>query len=62
MAKEIWECRIQYGGDIFRVLCFFDGSVVVLTQGFQKKTRKTSRLEIERAEDYRKDYFQRRKR
>jgi phage-related protein len=60
LTNNIWECRIQFGGNTFRVLCFFDGSVVVLTHGFQKKTRKTPRTEIERAENCRKDYLHRR--
>jgi len=60
--SEIWECRIQSGTNIYRVLCFFDkGSQIILTHGFVKKTRKTPSNEIIRAEDYRKDYFSRRK-
>jgi len=61
LTSDIWECRIQFGGNTFRVLCFFDGPEVVLTHGFQKKTRKTPRNEIEKAETYRTDYLQRRK-
>ena len=60
LANEIWECRIQFGGNIFRILCFFDGAEVVLSHGFQKKTQKTPRNEIEKAENYRIDYLQRR--
>jgi len=60
LTGDIWECRIQYGGNTFRVLCFFDGPAVVLTHGFQKKTRKTPRTEIERAVSYRRDYLDRR--
>jgi len=58
---EIWECRIQFGSDAYRIFCFFDGnSVVVLTHGLIKKTQKTPQREIERAEAYRRDYLQRR--
>jgi phage-related protein len=60
LTSEIWECRIQFGGNIFRVLCFFDGAQVVLTHGFQKKTQKTPRTEIEKADSYRIDYLRRR--
>jgi phage-related protein len=60
LASEIWECRIQFRGNLFRILCFFDGAEVVLTHGFQKKTQKTPRKEIEKAETYRTDYLQRR--
>ena len=60
LTNDIWECRIQFGGNSFRVLCFLDGSVLVLTHGFQKKTRKIPRKEIEKAESYRNDYLGRR--
>ena len=59
-AEEIWECRIQYESNIYRILCFFDShSVVILTHGFEKKSMKTPRREIERAETYRRDYLTR---
>ena len=59
---EIWECRIQFGSNIYRIFCFFDGnSVVILTHGFIKKTQKTPKGEIERAERYMNDYLKRRK-
>jgi phage-related protein len=62
-TEEIWECRIQYGSNIYRIFCFFAGhSVVVLTHGLEKKSMKTPRKEIERAESYRRDYLNRRKR
>lgn len=61
-TEEIWECRIQYGSNIYRIFCFFDShSVVVLTHGLVKKTQKTPPQEIERAESYRRDYLTRRK-
>lgn len=60
----IWEVRVQYGGDIFRVLGFFDeneASWVVLTNGFAKKTQKTPSQEILLAEQRQRDYLTRRK-
>jgi phage-related protein len=46
----LYEIRIQQGSDIFRIFCFFDeGQIVVLMNGFQKKTRKTPKKEIDRA-------------
>lgn len=46
----LYEIRIQHASDIFRIFCFFDeGKLVVLANGFQKKTQKTPRKEIERA-------------
>lgn len=60
-TEEIWECRIQFGSDSYRIFCFFDGhSVVVLTHGLIKKTQKTPQREIEKAEACRRDYLQRR--
>jgi phage-related protein len=59
-TENIWECRIQYGSNIYRIFCFFDShSLVVLTHGFEKKNMKTPRQEIERAETYRRDYLNR---
>jgi phage-related protein len=61
-TEEIWECRIQFGSNIYRVFCFFaDNSVVVLTHGLVKKSQKTPRQEIEKAEAYRRDFLNRRK-
>ncbi len=46
----LYEIRVQLGNDIFRIFCFFDkGNVVVLANGFQKKTQKTPKSEIIRA-------------
>jgi len=60
-TDEIWECRIQFGSNIYRILGFLgNGSTLVLTHGFSKKSRKISRGEIEKAEAYKKDYLKRR--
>jgi len=49
-TEGLFEIRIQQGSDIFRIFCFFDqGKLIVLANGFQKKTQKTPRQEIERA-------------
>ena len=43
----LYEIRVQSGSDIFRFFCFFDkGQLVVLINGFQKKTQKTPKKEI----------------
>ena len=60
-TEEIWECRIQFSSNAYRIFCFFaDNSVVVLTHGFAKKSQKTPRSEIEKAEVFRKDFLRRR--
>jgi hypothetical protein len=49
-ANGLYEARIQLGSDIWRVFCFFDkGRLVVLLNGFIKKTQKTPKNEIEKA-------------
>ncbi len=61
-SEEIWECRIQFGSNAYRLFCFFmKGEVVVLTHGLIKKTQKTPQSEIEKAEAYRKDFLRRQK-
>ncbi len=46
----LYEIRIHFGSDIFRIFCFFDrGNLIVLMNGFQKKTQKTPQKEIEKA-------------
>ena len=38
----LYEIRVQQGSDIFRIFCFFDqGQLIILTNGFQKKDRKS---------------------
>jgi len=58
-AEEIWEFRVRWGTNVYRVLAFWDGNRVVLTHGFVKKTQRTPLGEIERAGHYRRDYFER---
>ncbi|MHB1680841.1 MAG: type II toxin-antitoxin system RelE/ParE family toxin [bacterium] len=59
-SDGIWECRIKYGSNIYRIFCFMlDNSSVVLTHGFIKKTQKTPASEIERAEKYKSDFIKR---
>lgn len=54
----LYEIRIQFGGNIFRILCFFDdGKLVILLNGFTKKTRKTPRREIELALRLKDEYY-----
>ena len=59
-TEDIWECRIQFGSNAYRIFCFFMNNSVVLTHGFVKKSQKTPAGEIERAEAYRRDFFKRR--
>ena len=54
----MYETRISLGSDIWRVFCFFDeGKLVILLNGFQKKTQKTPKNEIEKAILLMEQYF-----
>jgi phage-related protein len=53
----LYEIRVQLGSDIFRIFCFFDqGQLVILVNGFQKKTQKTTKKEIELALKIKAEY------
>lgn len=54
----LYEIRVLIGKDAHRIFCFFDdGKLVVLINGFIKKSQKTPRREIERAVRLRKQYY-----
>ena len=54
----LYEIRIEYQSNIFRIFCCFDeGKLVVLFNGFQKKTQKTPSKEIEKAKKLKDNYF-----
>ncbi len=56
-TEGLYEIRVQQGSDIFRIFCFFDeGQLVVLATGFQKKTQKTPKKEIEKALKIKQEY------
>ena len=58
----IYEIRVEYKSNIYRIFSFFDdGKLVILLHGFQKKTQKTPRKEIERAKTLRKEYYENKK-
>ncbi|MEN9998734.1 MAG: hypothetical protein RI922_1724 [Bacteroidota bacterium] len=57
-TNGLYEARIQLGSDIWRVFCFFDnGKLVILLNGFAKKTQKTPKSEIEKALQLMKKYY-----
>ncbi len=58
-SDGLWEIRVSAGKGIFRIFCFFDkGNLIILLSGFQKKTQKTPRTEIKRAEKLKKEYYE----
>ncbi|MEI6078967.1 MAG: type II toxin-antitoxin system RelE/ParE family toxin [Verrucomicrobiota bacterium] len=59
---ELWEVRAEFGGDAFRLLGFWDvGRLIILTNGFAKKTQKTPEREMALAEQRKRDYLSRKK-
>ena len=53
----LYEVRVELGSNIFRVFAFFDkGNLIVLGNGFQKKTEKTPKNEIDKALKIKKEY------
>lgn len=57
-TNGLYEIRVQLGTDIFRIFCFFDsGHLVVLANGFHKKSQKTPKQEIEKALKVKEEYY-----
>ncbi len=55
----IYEIRIKSGNDIYRLFSFFDeGKLIILLNGFTKKSQKLPRKEIEKAIRLRKEYYE----
>ena len=53
----LYEIRIKQGSDIFKIFCFFNqGKLIILANGFHKKTQKTPKKEIERAIKIKEEY------
>lgn len=57
-SSGLFEIRVEVGNNIFRAFSFFDkGQIIILINGFQKKSQKTPKKEIEKAEKLKKQYF-----
>jgi len=61
-SNGIWEFVADFNGVFHRLLSFFDKEdpsdpLIIVTHGFKKKTNKTPKREIEKAEYMRKNYF-----
>ena len=58
IREGLYELRTEYGGNIFRVFFIFDeGNIVVLFNGFHKKSQKTPQKEIEKALKIKEAYY-----
>ncbi|MCX6320407.1 MAG: type II toxin-antitoxin system RelE/ParE family toxin [Bacteroidia bacterium] len=59
---DLYEIRVSFGNNIFRIFCFFDkGRIIIILNGFQKKTQKTPKTEIEKALKLKKEYYENKK-
>lgn len=53
-----YEIRVQYQSNVYRIFCCFDeGSLIILFNGFQKKSQKAPKREIEKAMRLKMEYF-----
>lgn len=58
-SEGLYEIRIQVRRSIFRIFCFFDkGRLIVVLHGIQKKTQKTPKEEIIKAEKLKRAYYE----
>ena len=56
-TEGLYEIRVQLGSNKYRIFCFFDGGkLIVLANGFQKKTQKTPKSEIVKALKIKREY------
>lgn len=54
----LFEIRVEFESNIYRIFCCFDkGNIVVLFNGFQKKSQKTPKSEIDKALKIKEEYF-----
>jgi phage-related protein len=58
-GTDLYEVRVSFGNNIIRIFCFFDKDrLVIILNGFQKKTQKTPKTEIDRALRLKEDYYE----
>jgi phage-related protein len=56
--KGLFEIRVEYGSNIYRIFCCFDkGNIVVLFNGYHKKTQRIPRKELEKAQKILNEYL-----
>ena len=58
-SEGLYEIRIQVGSNIYRIFCFFDSNnLVVVGHGFQKKSQKTPKKEMDKAIKIKNEYYE----
>ena len=59
IREGVYELRAIHNGNIYRAFFIFDeGNIVMLFNGFQKKTQKTPNNEIEKALKLKDEYYE----
>ncbi len=59
-TDDIWEVKAECSGNEYRMLGFIDEkNILILVHGFQKKSQKTPKKEIDTAEMRKKDHLRR---
>lgn len=57
--EGLYEIRVEFSSNIYRIFCCFDeGNLIVLFNGFQKKSQKTPQKEIDKALKIKEEYFE----
>lgn len=58
LRDEIFELRVSHNTNTYRIFFIYDeGNLIILFNGFQKKSQKTPRQEIEKAIAIKKEYY-----
>jgi phage-related protein len=58
-TNGLYEIRVEYESNIYRIFCCFDkGNIIVLFNGFQKKSQKTPKKELEKAMRIKREYYE----
>ena len=59
IREGLYELHVEYNSNIYRIFFVFDeGQIVVLFNGFEKKTQKTPKSEIEKALKLKEEYYE----
>ena len=58
-ANGLFEIRVELGGNIFRIFCFFEAdNKLIILNAFQKKTMKLPKQEIEKPKRLKNEYYE----
>ncbi len=59
LINDLYELRIECNSNIFRLFFIFDNdNIIVLFNGFQKKSQKTPKQEIDKALKLKEEYYE----